>query len=84
MAHRITSVWCRHCDSLRAATQQTPNHLLHLLLTIATGGLWILVWIYTVLSSHETRCNTCGMLASTDRQPSSTAGVARERSGAAR
>ena len=27
------------------------NHILHLLLTILTGGLWIIVWIFTVLNA---------------------------------
>jgi hypothetical protein len=32
-----------------------PNHILHLLLTIVTLGLWGIVWIVLALTSHEKR-----------------------------
>jgi len=32
-----------------------PNHILHLLLSIFTLGLWIPVWIFLALVSHERR-----------------------------
>ena len=28
------------------AERNTPNHILHLLLTLVTAGLWILVWLF--------------------------------------
>ena len=31
------------------------NHLLHLVLSILTGGLWLLVWIVLVLTGGENR-----------------------------
>ena len=36
-------------------TEKKPNHLIHLLLTILTGGLWALIWIYLVLSNKDIR-----------------------------
>lgn len=32
-----------------------PNHVLHLLLTIVTLGLWVIVWILVSISSKEVR-----------------------------
>lgn len=32
-----------------------PNHILHLLLTIFTLGLWAIVWIVLAIASHERR-----------------------------
>lgn len=32
-----------------------PNHLLHLILTIVTLGLWGIVWIYLAVVKHEKR-----------------------------
>lgn len=29
------------------------SHLLHLILTIATSGLWAIVWIYCALSNSQ-------------------------------
>ncbi|KQV83655.1 hypothetical protein ASC90_20440 [Rhizobium sp. Root1220] len=42
------------------AERQTPNHVLHLLLTIVTGGAWIIVWIILTLSVGPYRCPNCG------------------------
>jgi Na+-transporting NADH:ubiquinone oxidoreductase subunit NqrC len=32
-----------------------PNHILHLILTLVTVGLWGIVWIFLALTSHEKR-----------------------------
>jgi Na+-transporting NADH:ubiquinone oxidoreductase subunit NqrC len=32
-----------------------PNHILHLLLTIFTLGLWGIVWIFLAITSHQKR-----------------------------
>lgn len=31
------------------------NHILHLILTVLTAGLWVFVWIYLVLTGGEKR-----------------------------
>ncbi|MBD3941641.1 DUF4234 domain-containing protein [Microbacterium sp. NEAU-LLC] len=36
-------------------TGKRPNHVLHLILTIVTGGLWGIVWIIVALSTREHR-----------------------------
>jgi len=33
----------------------SANHILHLLLTIFTGGLWLIVWIIAAMASGEKR-----------------------------
>jgi len=37
-----------------------PNHVLHLILTILTGGLWLIVWIILALRRGSLRCVRCG------------------------
>lgn len=32
-----------------------PNHVLHLILTIITAGLWGIVWIILAITKHEKR-----------------------------
>lgn len=32
-----------------------PNHILHLILTLVTFGLWAIVWVIVAASSKETR-----------------------------
>ena len=34
---------------------QRPNHILHLLLSVFTGGLWIPVWILVAMTGGEKR-----------------------------
>lgn len=49
---------CNACDRQTVHLQQTPNHILHLLLTLLTCGLWIFVWISVGKSSAQ--CTSCG------------------------
>jgi hypothetical protein len=35
------------------ATGHRPNHLLHLILSVLTLGLWLLVWIFVALGAKE-------------------------------
>ena len=36
-------------------TENRPNHLIHLILTVLTGGLWALIWLYIVLTKKDRR-----------------------------
>lgn len=49
---------CNHCGRPTLHIQQTPNHLLHLVLTILTAGIWLIVWIFT--KSTRPTCTVCG------------------------
>jgi hypothetical protein len=51
------------------AVKRTPNHILHLLLSIVTGGLWLFVWLALIIISGESsyRCASCG--SKTVRKP---------------
>jgi hypothetical protein len=49
---------CTTCEKQTPHLQQIPNHILHLLLTIVTFGLWIFVWIFQ--SSSTPKCTVCG------------------------
>ena len=40
-------------DRAVVITGRPVNHILHLLLTIVTGGLWIFVWIFAAASGGE-------------------------------
>ncbi len=43
------------------ATGTTPNHILHLVLSLFTCGLWLPVWLIIVLASiGGYRCSKCG------------------------
>lgn len=49
---------CNHCGRPTLHIQQTPNHLLHLVLTILTAGIWLIVWIFT--KPTRPTCTVCG------------------------
>jgi len=50
-------------------TEERCNNLLHLVLSVFTGGLWILIWIFVWMccedSTTDPACTICG---STDTQ----------------
>lgn len=51
---------CAKCGGMTPHTQAKTNHILHLLLSLVTVGLWIIVWILIALSSGGARCEQCG------------------------
>lgn len=57
-----TSAYCPTCQ--RQSNFQKPriNHVLHLILTLVTLGLWGFVWIALGIgnASKSVRCVTCG------------------------
>jgi DNA-directed RNA polymerase subunit RPC12/RpoP len=60
-----TSLICENCRKQTLHIKQTPNHILHLLLTIITGGIWLIVWIPIIFfgSDKPWRCSVCGSKA---------------------
>lgn len=43
------------------AERETPNHVLHLLLTVVSLGLWVPVWLVVTLFAPRTfHCPQCG------------------------
>ena len=59
--HR-TSAYCEQCEEQRLCTKQSPNHILHLLLSIVTAGLWLLIWALVCMSAESKPfcCSVCG------------------------
>jgi len=52
--------YCPNDDAMVLAEKRTPNHILHLLLSIVTGGLWLLVWLFLSLRPQPYLCARCG------------------------
>lgn len=53
---------CVTCNGLRLFSKSGPNHVLHLLLSLVTMGLWLPVWIVILFCGHSRpyRCMRCG------------------------
>lgn len=63
MGTKQAGAYCPHCDRQVLAQGSTPNHILHLILSIITIGLWIPLWILISLKSiGGYRCVNCGTL----------------------
>jgi hypothetical protein len=59
--------YCPEDDAMVLAERQAPNHILHLLLTVFTAGLWLIAWLLVVATAPPFRCPRCG--ARTSRHP---------------
>lgn len=54
--------YCPDDDRMVFAEKQTPNHLLHLLLSVVTMGAWLVVWVILIVGADlgAYRCPHCG------------------------
>lgn len=56
-----TSLFCPQCRQPRLFLQQTPNHILHLLVSVFLCGLWLPVWfLIAVTNDAPFLCSICG------------------------
>jgi hypothetical protein len=60
MADEKASGFCKQCNKQSVVFRKGTNHILHLLLTLVTMGLWILVWFGSAVKFGGWRCSTCG------------------------
>jgi len=65
MGTKQGSDFCYHCNEQVLTQQETPNHILHLLLTILVCGLWLPVWVVICACVKPARCSTCGLALAT-------------------
>jgi hypothetical protein len=61
MAVAQTSGWCHVCQQQRMMTKPRINHVLHLILTLVTLGVWGFVWLTLgiISSAKGFRCTQC-------------------------
>lgn len=56
--------FCHTCQrpTLHTARLETPNHVLHLLISVFTCGLWLPVWLVLIVATKSApwRCSQCG------------------------
>lgn len=54
---------CKRCGRGTLHVVGRIDHLLHLVLTLATGGLWLLVWVALGAGAGEPpACTECGKM----------------------
>ena len=54
---------CTRCGVQTIHVQQEPNHVLHLLLSVFTIGIWLPVWALVGFLPERPRCAVCGRKA---------------------
>lgn len=60
MAQKTFMRQCAKCEKPTMHVQQKPAHLLHLVLTVVTVGLWLLVWLALSVFQGKPQCTVCG------------------------
>lgn len=60
MAEQYKSGFCKTCNEPRKVSRPKINHVLHLLLSLVTFGLWAIIWIGISIRVGGWRCDTCG------------------------
>jgi hypothetical protein len=61
MAVKTKGAYCNACQKNVMAQSNKPNHVLHLILTVVTAGLWGLVWLLLAAGAiGGYRCTQCG------------------------
>jgi len=62
MSIKISQRHCAKCGQATLAQKQTPNHILHFLITVFTCGFWIFVWGILILACATDNyvCPRCG------------------------
>jgi hypothetical protein len=54
-------VFCESCKKTTLHIKQGINHILHLILTIITFGIWAIMWLGIALFTSDTpQCSKCG------------------------
>lgn len=54
------SGYCPYCREEVMVACSADAKLLHLALTLITGGLWVFVWLYCQCRAHACVCCQCG------------------------
>lgn len=61
MAMHSLTLFCYRCEIGTGHTKPVANHVLHLILTVLSGGLWLPVWLYaTIAGALPAMCSRCG------------------------
>ena len=67
--------FCSACNRKTLIRQQTPNHILHLLITLGTCGFWAIIWLFLVAFGEPWRCHECGHRVRSGTSPAALVGL---------
>ena len=75
MGFQETRGFCTNCNKYVLVRGATPNHILHLLLTLVTCGLWSISWILLSIAPVVWRCSQCGAIVHKSKTENVTGGA---------
>lgn len=58
----VKRMYCGECESFVRADSPSSSHVLHLLLSLISCGIWIPIWMLAS-SASDFRCSQCGSRA---------------------
>lgn len=50
---------CVECNKMTMHFQEKPNYILHVILSIITAGVWLIVWLLFI-NAKDPQCSICG------------------------
>lgn len=60
MSESKTSGFCKDCGKNAVLYRKSANHILHLLLSVFTLGVWLPIWFLISFQFGGWRCVNCG------------------------
>ena len=63
MSIEHTSGFCGHCQEKAVFNRNGANHILHGVLTLLSCGLWLPIWILSMVRFGGWWCSRCGTKA---------------------
>jgi len=68
------ALYCSVCEEKTIHNAKKTNHILHLLLSIITAGIWLVVWVLIAdQNSHKRVCIKCSLETSARDHPENKA-----------
>lgn len=61
MSIQTKSGHCTHCKKTVVVTRPGTNHILHLIISIVTLGVWLIPWLLQSIRFGGWRCKECGL-----------------------
>ncbi|MFA0080462.1 hypothetical protein [Vibrio breoganii] len=56
----LVTKFCPACNEGTTHETSHPMHWIHLIMTIFTGGLWGIIWLWRGLMKRPCVCSRCG------------------------
>lgn len=62
MAYKDVPGYCQYCEQMRMGRKYVTPHLVHLILSVCTYGVWVIVWALHALfaAASKAQCAVCG------------------------